>query len=131
MAEDQQLPSFAEPEHLDVADVLEAPGDIRLMMATLQGIVNRKQPRIYLFENDEEGKYTWLNDLNVPYEVHDDYWNILQKYKGEVNGIIVYDPEVEDSINVATTMAGLESAIVASPELAEVLQSLTVSARSN
>ncbi|MGG6310265.1 GxGYxYP domain-containing protein [Paenibacillus macerans] len=118
----QALPSFAKVKRLDVADVYEAPGDIRLMLATLQGVVNRAEPRIYLLESQEEGKTTWLNDLRVPYTVHDDVWDLVKKYKSEVKGIIIYDPEVPDSINVATTLAGLKSAVVAGPELAAQLQ---------
>jgi len=119
---DQQLPTFTEPEHLDVADIIDASSDIQLMFATLQGIVNRAQPRIYLIETEEEGKYTWLNDLNIPYEEHDDYMEILKKYQNEITGMIVYDPDVIDSVNIATTMAGIEDAIVVSPDLADQLQ---------
>lgn len=120
--EKQALPSFSKIKHLDVADIYDAPGDIKLLMATLQGIVNRAEPRIYLLENKEEGKFTWLNDLNVTYKVRDDYWQIVQTYKNEINGIIIYDPKVPDSINVATTLAGLKGAVVAGPELAQKLQ---------
>lgn len=108
-------------KQLEVADVYDAPGDIKLLMATLQGIVNRTEPRIYLIENKEEGKFTWLNDLDVPYKVRDNYWDIVKKFAQEAKGIIVYDPKVADSINVATTMAGLKGAVVASPELAAKL----------
>lgn len=118
----QALPSFSKIKQLDVADIYDAPGDIKLLMATLQGIVNRAEPRIYLLENKEEGKFTWLNDLDVTYKVRDDYWQIVKTYAKEVNGIIVYDPDVPDSVNVATTLAGLKGAVVASPELAEKLQ---------
>src|SRR5690625_3480054 len=76
---DQQLPTFKEPERLDVVDVVGEPGDIKLLLATLQGIVNRKKPRIYLLENVEEGKYTWLKDLNVPYTEMNDYKDMIQK----------------------------------------------------
>jgi len=117
----QALPSFAKVKRLDVADVFDAPGDAKLVLSTLQGIVNRKQPRIYLIESEEEGKYTWLNDLNVPYTVHEDYWEIVRKYKNEVKGVIVYDPAVPDSINVATTLAGIRDAVAASPDYAEML----------
>ncbi|UVI33356.1 GxGYxYP domain-containing protein [Paenibacillus spongiae] len=120
--EKQALPSFSKVKQLDVADVYNAPGDIKLLMATLQGIVNRVEPRIYLLENKEEGKFTWLNDLNVPYKVRDDYWQIVRTYKNEISGIIIYDPKIPDSVNVATTLAGLKGAVVASPELAEKLQ---------
>ncbi|WP_052487171.1 GxGYxYP domain-containing protein [Gordoniibacillus kamchatkensis] len=118
----QQLPSFAKVKRLDVADIYDAPGDIKLLMATLQGIVNRKEPRIYLLENQEEGKTTWLNNLEVPYSIQSDYWSLLKQYIHEVKGIIIYDPNVQDSINVATTLAGLKDGIVASPELAEKLK---------
>lgn len=120
--EKQALPNFSKIKQLDVADIYDAPGDIKLLMATLQGIVNRAEPRIYLLENKEEGKYTWLNDLDVTYKVRDDYWQIVRTYKDEINGIIIYDPKVPDSVNVATTLAGLKSAVVASPELAEKLK---------
>lgn len=118
----QALPSFRKVKRLDVADVVNSPGDIRLMLATLQGVINRSEPRIYLLENEEEGKLTWLNDLNVPYQLHDEAWDLVKKYKNEVKGIIIYDPEVPDSINVATTLAGLKNAIVASPEIASQLE---------
>ncbi|MFD2381348.1 GxGYxYP domain-containing protein [Paenibacillus xanthanilyticus] len=117
----QALPTFAKTKKLEVADIYDAPGDEKILMATLQGIVNRKEPRLYLIENIEEGKFTWLNDLNVAYQVHEDYWNIVSTFKSELKGIIVYDPAVPDSINVATTLAGLKDAVVASPALAAKL----------
>ncbi|UUZ95365.1 hypothetical protein LJK87_13390 [Paenibacillus sp. P25] len=118
----QELPTFAKPKQLDAADVYDAPGDIKSLLATLEGIVNRKEPRIYLIENKEEGKTTWLNDLHVPYRVHTDYWEVIRKYISEAKGMIVYDPKVQDSINVATTLAGLKDGVVVSPELAEQLK---------
>lgn len=118
----QQLPSFAKVKQLDVADIYDAPGDVKLLMSTLQGIVNRKEPRIYLLENREEGKMTWLNDLKVPYQVQTDYRSLVGKYIGEVKGVIVYDPNVPDSINVATTLAGIKDGVAVSPQLAETLK---------
>lgn len=119
--ENQALPTFANAKHLDVVDLLSSTGDEKLLFSTLQGIVNREEPRIYLIENAEEGKYTWLKDLKVPYTTKSPR-NLLLKYKHEVSGIIIYDPEVEGTVNVATTMAGLKNAVVASPELAEKLK---------
>lgn len=114
----QALPSFKQPKHLDVANVQAAPGDVKLLMTTLQGIVNRERPRIYLIQNKVD---PWFNDMTIPFTLHDSYMEILDQYKNEVNGIIVYDPQVPDSINVATTLAGLKNAVVASPELAGLL----------
>ncbi|WP_028612327.1 GxGYxYP domain-containing protein [Paenibacillus harenae] len=118
---EQELPSFAKAKRLEVADIYDAPGDMKILLATLQGIVNRQEPRIYLLESAEEGKFKWLNDLDVPYKVRDNYWDIIRSFKDEVKGVIIYDPMVPDSINVATTLAGLKDAVVASPELAEKL----------
>ena len=120
----QALPRFAAPSRLDVADLTSLSGDERLLLGTLQGLVNRSRPRVYLIGDDAingEGRDTWLRDLGVPYTEHDDPWALVAKYRGVVRGSIVYDPEVPDSINVATTLAGLENAVVASPALAELL----------
>ncbi|MDQ6423023.1 GxGYxYP family putative glycoside hydrolase [Paenibacillus sp. LHD-117] len=119
---DQALPSFARAKQLEVADIYDAPGDVKLLFSSLQGIVNRKEPRIYLLENKEEGKFKWLNDLDVDYKVRDDYWDILKKFKKEIKGLIIYDPNVPDSINVATTLAGLRDGLAVSPELVEQLK---------
>ncbi len=114
----QILPSFAAPRHLDVVDMSGAGGADRMMLATLQGVVNRTEPRIYLIESAEEGALTWLEDLGVPYTIHDDRWEVLDRYRDEIVGMIVYDPDVPDTINVATTMAGLEDAVIAHPNQA-------------
>ncbi|GIP21077.1 GxGYxYP domain-containing protein [Paenibacillus sp. J22TS3] len=114
----QALPNFGKAKHLDVANVYEAPGDIKLLLTTLEGIINRQQPRIYVLQNKVD---PWLEDLKVPYKQYDNAMEILKKYAKEIKGIIVYDPDMPDSINVATTLAGLKDAVVASPEQAQQL----------
>ena len=119
----QALPTFARPQSLDVA-VLTAPSsDINVLFATLQGIVNRVRPRIYLVEAHQSGSedLSWLNSLNVPYTMHRDPWDIVQMYRRFIKGVIIYDPHLMDTINVATTMAGLYDGVVASPVLAQKL----------
>lgn len=114
----QALPSFGKAKHLDVANVYEASGDIKMLLTTLEGIINRKQPRIYVLQNKVD---PWLKDLKVPYKQYDNAMDVFKKYAKEIKGIIVYDPDIPDSINVATTLAGLKDAVVASPELAQQL----------
>src|SRR5207249_1265563 len=46
---------------------------------------------------------------------------LLTSYRSELQGVVVYDPSVPDSINVATTLAGLDRAIVVSPTMAQQL----------
>lgn len=122
--EDQALPSFGEAQHLEVANVDAAPGDVQLLFATLEGIVNRQRPRIFLIQDgyeNEQGTY-WLDELGVPFTVHRGPWSILALFVSEIRGMIVYDPEVPASINVATTMAGLSDAVVVSSALSERLR---------
>jgi hypothetical protein len=114
----QALPVFAEAKRLEVIDLDRASGELRLLSASLQGIVNRTEPRIYLFEPSEEGRETWLKDLKLPYEVHADPLPLVLRFKAELKGLVVYDPEMPDTVNLATTLAGQKDALIASPELA-------------
>ncbi|OAS82686.1 MULTISPECIES: GxGYxYP domain-containing protein [Metabacillus] len=118
MANASGTPHLCKCEVLDVANVHDKPGDIKLLLTTLEGIVNREKPRIYVQQNKVD---PWLNNLKVPYKLHDDAMDVFKAYANEIEGIIVYDPEIPDSINVATTLAGLENAVVAGPELAKQL----------
>ncbi|HEY6739109.1 MAG TPA: GxGYxYP domain-containing protein, partial [Actinopolymorphaceae bacterium] len=122
---EQALPRFAPPGRLDVVDIAELHGDLKLLLGTLQGVVNREKPRIYLIGPDAtngEGRLTWLKSLKVPYKLHEDPWAVVSKYRKAVRGVVVYDPDVPDTINVATTLAGLKNAVVAAPAMAEELR---------
>lgn len=121
--EGQVLPTFASARHLQVVDVRGVPGREQMLFTTLQGLLNRQRPRIYLIQTppeDERGRI-WLRHLDVPSSALESPWQLLERYAHEVRGTIVYDPAVPDTVNVATTLAGLESAVVASPEDAERL----------
>lgn len=117
----QLLPAFGEVKRLEVIELEGAPGELRLLSASLQGIVNRNEPRIYLFEPSDEGKETWLKDLKLPYEVHADPLTLVARFKAELKGMVIYDSDMPDSVNVATTLAGQKDALVVSPELAAKL----------
>ena len=118
----RMLPSFQPVKSLDVVDASRASGEIKLLVATLQGLVNRAEPRLYMIEEaGGEGKYTWLHELNVPYSSID-HRQAIEKYRDVVRGLVVYDPSVPDTINLATTLAGLHDAVVVSPDLAALLQ---------
>ncbi|MGH7881937.1 MAG: GxGYxYP domain-containing protein, partial [Candidatus Dormibacteraceae bacterium] len=115
----QALPAFAPPVHLDVADIQKLDRDTQTLMTTLQGVVNRTRPRLYclLFADD----HTWLQTARVPFTLVGDPWTLVAKYAAEAKGSIVWDPAVPDSLNVATSLAGLENAVVASADLAKKL----------
>lgn len=111
------LPSFRPPLHLDVADLRGLSADVQLLATTLQGVVNRSRPRIFVLQQQNDGPTAWLDGLGVPYNEGSPA-SLLASYRNEIQGAIVYDPAVPGTINVATTLAGLRNCVVTSAELA-------------
>ena len=112
------LPSFGHATTLDVADVSRLHGDDQLLLTTLQGVVNRRRPRLY-FNYDAGGvDLRWLTGTGADVTRHDNALDLIGRYRGEVRGAVLHDPEVPDSVNVATTLAGLENAVAATAEQA-------------
>src|SRR5690606_1384064 len=101
----QLLPSFARPGRLDVAYLEDLSGDDQLTLTTLQGIVNRRRPRIYFVFDGDPTDVAWLETLGLPATRHDDPMSLIAKYRDEIRGAVVYDRDVPDTINVATTLA--------------------------
>ena|GEM_PF-439816 len=115
------LPSFAEPGHLQAGTVATLPGEDQLLLTTLQGIVNRTKPELYFNYDpgEDSADQRWLDGFDPSrVTVHDNPLDLVAKYRSRVRGAIVYDPDVPDSINVATTMAGLEDSVVATADQA-------------
>ena len=91
-------------------------------LATLQGIVNRHEPRLYLFyiENKginidrywwdkyrQEGKWLYQADTVSFSNIVD----LIGSFKNEIKGAVVYDPKVASTSNVASAVAGIEDLI--------------------
>lgn len=117
----QALPTFAPPAHLDVADIGASDGDTQTLLTTLQGVINRVQPRIYTYLQTDTTDQSWLGTSGVPFTVAADPMHLVTKYGNEVRGTIVWDPNVADTLNVATSLAGLVGGVVASAALASTL----------
>ncbi|MDW8104788.1 MAG: GxGYxYP family putative glycoside hydrolase, partial [Armatimonadota bacterium] len=110
---------------LVVADVRPLPADWQMLLFSLQGIVNRQRPQIYLvfYENDP----LWLDWMVrrgwvKRVERVADARQLLRRYRSAIRGIVVTDPAVPATKNVATMLASVENAIVASPRIARTLR---------
>ncbi|GAA3530633.1 hypothetical protein GCM10022419_007050 [Nonomuraea rosea] len=112
------LPGFGRPTRLDVADVSTLHGDDQLLLTTLQGVVNRRRPRLYFNYTAENYDLRWLSSTGAAVTHHDRPLDLVTRYRGEIRGAILHDPGVPDSVNVATTLAGLENAVAATAEQA-------------
>jgi hypothetical protein len=121
------LPEFETPAHLELYDIQHAAYDVQLSVTTLAGLINRGQPRVYLLANSDAASLFSALLARVPHEyMANDGAGILdtmlKTYRDTVKGMVIYDPALLDSVNVATTLAGLRDAIVVSPQQAAALQ---------
>ncbi|HEY8460993.1 MAG TPA: GxGYxYP domain-containing protein [Blastocatellia bacterium] len=118
---DQALPTFPKPHYLEAADLSSLSGEEQALLVTLQGIVNRRRPRLYLYWGTDRTNQDWLPNLNVPYRNISDPWGLLERYRPEIRGAVIYDPNLPDTVNLATNLAGLKGGVISSAELAESL----------
>jgi hypothetical protein len=118
----QLLPTFSTPAPvLDCIDVSTNTNPEIDLFASLEGIVNRTQPQIAcVSDSDGEGAFTWLDLHNLPYNVTNGYDCIL-KYKSYVTGLVVTDPNEADTLNLATTIAGVKNELICDPSLLPTL----------
>ena len=112
------LPTLPDAEFLEAADITALDGDEQSLLVTLQGLVNREQPGIYLYWGTDSTNQQWLDIMRVPHRITTKPWEFLDRYRSRVRGAIVYDPNLPDTINVATTMAGLRGCVIATADLA-------------
>ena len=121
----QFLPSFQPlATTMDVIDANGFDSDKGLMICTIQGLINRSKPRIYIQESyDEENNENWFSTLGVAKTVTTDPFSLVTKYRNEINGIVIFDPNLIDTRNVAVSVASVLGGIVVSPTLASTLQS--------
>lgn len=89
-------------------------------VSTLQGVVNRDKPQLfinYVVESGIEIDRYWWNKYRQPGEwlhakdtvVYDDIIMLVNAYKPLINGAVVYDSGVASTSNVASAVAGIEN----------------------
>jgi hypothetical protein len=117
--------------------------DRALVVACIQGIVNRQGPELYVFgastgfrrpagdwaegvarlDHSREWYQTFRAEgqwLHGRPEVSLPDLDALVAFAGKrLQGAVIWDPDVPATVNVATTIAGIRDAVVLSPELAE------------
>jgi hypothetical protein len=92
----------------------------KALFVSLEGIVNRAQPRMACVSAASEGAFTWLSIHNLSYTTINGYSAIL-KYQTDVTGLVVTDPAQPDTLNLATTIAGVKNELICDPSLLSTL----------
>lgn len=101
--------------------------DEAMAVSCLQGIINRDNPTVYVLSKTNSrpsywlelftSKGKWLNGREIkPLSNLDSLFALADEM---VKGAVIWDPSVPASVNVATTIAGVEDGIVFSPDFAE------------
>lgn len=121
------LPPLAPTTSLQIYDVRSVSSDVLLSISTLAGLVNQGAAKLYFIENSDDE--FWLRELDpalscVRSEIGGDALldHLLRAYREQLAGLVIYDPDLLDTRNVATTLAALRAGLVVSPELAARLQ---------
>jgi hypothetical protein len=133
-------PRLAPFKTLTVADLTDGTPDEQLAAATLEGAYNQLQGanRLYVVQNPDNTTppedQTWLTDGVLP---EGDSWSalpglgsgaagqldaMLADYGHDIRGAILINPSDPDTISLATTMAGIDDAMVADPGQLPLLQ---------
>lgn len=110
-------------------DGTKASYDEALAVTSIQGIINRTSPDLYVLSRKNTRPQYWLELLSKegrwlegrPLVPHADISALLKLGGDRIKGAVIWDPAVPATVNVATTLAGVLDAVVLSPELAERL----------
>jgi hypothetical protein len=98
-----------------------------LTLISMQGIINRSGPRVYLDWVGDGARRDVLHYWVPVLQQHTDLvelgldsqstFNFLWRRFGDrFSGAVVYDPEIPDTINLATMIAGLENRLILAPD---------------
>ncbi len=93
--------------------------DDRLPLTCLQGLVNRRRPQLYLvFDRYDE---LWLDWLCERGDIDKVRWvgvrELYERFLPYVSGLVVTDPDLPATVNVATMLAGLRGWLPITPRL--------------
>ncbi len=124
----------AQPPTVDVVDLRGADLKARLLMLSLEGIVNREGPRLYVLWESVRVKFPaserwleyyrrkgWISGYRLV-----GFWEAVEKYRHYVKGAVVYDPALPATINVAASLAGVEDLVIAHPDYVPKLNELGI-----
>jgi hypothetical protein len=118
----QFLPTFSPPpatiQYIDMSG--DTAAQVNLFVS-LEGIVNREQSRIAcVYGSLQEGKLTWLNLHHLTYSAVNGF-TAIQLYQTNITGLVVTDTNQPDTLNLATTIAGVNNELICDPSLLPTL----------
>ena len=87
------------------------PEQKRLFCLSLQGILNREEPRLYFLDRENGPERHWI-DWYRGYGLEGETIStdtLIEKHASIARGYILFDPECGESANAALSLAGIEA----------------------
>ncbi len=96
------------------------------VLTIFQGLINRKETRLWL--DLGSNAVDWLaiyrkDGYNIPEEEETEFTSLIKRFAGELDGYIIFDPDMLHSLNVAQTWGSLENWMVITPDLEPLVKS--------
>ncbi len=110
--------------HLFIARMAGLTRPERVLLTSLQGLVNRTKPRIFLIWGKDDA--FWLRQMQkqgatgtgIPVR-HP--LSLVNRFRTLIRGAVVPDPKVYDSPDIAADIAAVDNLVIATPRLARQL----------
>ncbi|MBC7327625.1 hypothetical protein H5T87_05880 [bacterium] len=117
------------PDDVYVADIRHLPLNQQFSFLSLQGLANRRKPRLYLILNDRDNFWLewYLKRGLIKRAIHlQDPWQAFGIFQTEYKGGIIYDDKLYTGIHIAMMLASLNDLIVADETMARKLSLVVV-----
>lgn len=127
-------PTFATPTTVLVADAHGLSNTDMVTLTTLQGVYNAGHRDTRLYLNWRPDDDVWETRIPKPVKVRQlpapgDQGLVsalLKRFRSAISGAIVTDPQNADTVNLATTMAGIKHAVVITPGQQQLVADLGI-----
>jgi hypothetical protein len=96
-------------------------------LVTLQGLVNRERPNLYVIFKDEDA--FWLRNVARDLGIGVVFMRLdeaIGTFAYKASGYVVYDPGLPDTVNVGTTLCGIYDGVLVHPSWIGWLEGLGV-----
>jgi len=121
---------LSQPSVLYVYDLRDKSHQVQTALTVLQGLVNREAVDLFLiYQSADEfwlqqlEEYHGINHVLLNYSSH---MEVFDRYKHYIDGLIIYDHNLLDSINVATFLAGVNNCVVIHENMVEDFRNLGI-----
>lgn len=109
---DRVFPQAGPPASTLLAlNVARLDPDTMMFVVTLQGLVNRQQPRIYLFYDQNDRFWAdWLVKKKYVTEIRElpDVAALIKAFSSEIKGVVTYDPKLPASRHAAVMLGSIQ-----------------------